>query len=354
MQETGHQWIEPNPEIDNMPSVNNHGAPMQHASPTLPMPSEPLSMDVTAALKLVDKTFGIERILRDEGEDRVEVYYAQSRAAYDRMHSRDGCMHLALNWNGTFNARGYGAQAGNVAKAIAKATARDVLELGCGVGFNSRLLAAQHPDVSFLGLDLLERHVERARLDAAGLENLRFRAASYEPLPDDLGQFDVAFAVETLCYARNPEAVARSIASALRPGGRFVLFDAHRRAPLDTLPADIAMATRLYEMTTAVTNGFLAEGIWEAALHKAGLEVLSVEDCTHAVLPGTQVLHERARRVFEDFKLRLAVRAMPPYLARNAVAGLMGPYMIAGPGPQFDLTQGGVSYQRIAAMKPRA
>lgn len=330
-------------------------APMDALAKTTTKPAlEPLTLDLAAALGLIDKTFGIERILRDSGQDRVQVYYEQSRIGYDKVHSAEGCMHLAINEDGRFDPDGFLAQSRAIAAIIAETGARDVLEVGCGVGFNLRKLAEAHPDCRFAGVDLLADHVTRARRDAKGLENLHFTPGTFEPVPDDLGQFDVVFGIETLCYARDPDAVAASIARVLRPGGCFVIYDAHRVGDLADHPADMATAARLYEITTAVTNGFWSSGTWEAAMRRAGLEPQATTDLSVPILPGARVIHNRALRFFNDWKLRVAAKAMPTYLVRNAAAGLLGPYICFGPGPEPDPARGIIRYEHLIARKPAA
>lgn len=261
-------------------------------------------------------------------------------------------MHLAINEDGHFDPDGFLAQSRAISAQIAETGARDVLEVGCGVGFNLRKLAERHPECRFTGFDLLPEHVERARRDAEGLTNVTFQQGSFEPLPEGLGAYDVAFGIETLCYARDPDAVAASIAARLRPGGRFVMFDAHRIGDLGDHPADMATAAQLYEITTAVTHGFWPSGRWETALRRAGLVMQETVDLSVPILPGARVIHNRALRFFNDWKLRVAAKAMPTYLVRNAVAGLLGPYICFGPGPAMDPARGIIRYERLVAQKP--
>lgn len=261
-------------------------------------------------------------------------------------------MHLAINEDGRFDPDGFLAQSRAIATLIARTGARDVLEVGCGVGFNLRKLAAQHADCRFTGIDLLPEHIHRARRDARGLDNLRLLPGTFEPLPEGLGRFDLIFGIETLCYARNPDEVAASIAQALRPGGHFLAYDAHRIGDLADHPPEMATAARLYEITTAVTHGFWPGGRWEEALRRSGLTVRETTDLSLAILPGARVIHERALRFFQSRKLRLAARALPTYLARNAAAGLLGPYICFGPGPALDPTRGIIRYEYLGARKP--
>ncbi len=313
----------------------------------------PLNMPLSGALQLVDRAFGIDRILASEGRDIIAPYYRQSVPGYRRIHSEAGCMHFALNPEGSFDKAGYYAQAREITRHIGETGATRVLELGCGLGFNTLHLAPQHPQVAFTGLDLLDTHVAGCTRAAAqaGLTNTTFRQGSHDDLPADIGTFDVIFAVETLCYAQDPGRTAAQMAALLKPGGRVVIYDGFRHPDLNSAPAEMMTAARLFEVTTAVTNGFWTLQDWRIPFEAAGLAVTE-RDLSQAVLPGTHRLQKIATRVFTSWKYRLLRRFMPPLLVRNSVAGLMGPYVIQGADPAAGETRPGLSYAMISAQKP--
>jgi len=310
-------------------------------------------VDLTRALKLVQRTFGIEKILSDENSEIVNSYYRQSLPGYSTIYNRWQCMHVALHSDGDGDKAAFFAQAATVSDLLAGAPGQRVLELGCGLGGNTLHLAARHPGAFFVGIDLMAEHVQRAGAKARALPNASFHQASFENLSEALGRFDVIFAVETLCYARNPGRVAASIARLLRPGGRLVIFDAHRRTDFARLPENLVIATRLYEVSTAVTRGFHAEGYWETALSAAGLTLSASDDITGRTQHGLATLHRRALKAFVGRPWQMALRVMPRYLARNTVAGLLGYHVCFGDGPQPDPAGGTITYQRIVAQKPR-
>lgn len=71
-----------------------------------------------------------------------------------------------------------------------------VLELGCAVGCNIIPMACALPDSRFIGLDLSEVQIERARslADSLQLENLELRCADILDIDDSLGEFDYIIA----------------------------------------------------------------------------------------------------------------------------------------------------------------
>ncbi|TQM93052.1 class I SAM-dependent methyltransferase [Roseinatronobacter monicus] len=312
----------------------------------------PFCMPLSEALTRIDRTFGIDTILADEGRDIISPYYIQSELGYNRVHSQKGCMHIALNENGQFDPDGYLTQGREVAAQIQATRAKKVLELGSGMGFNTLALAPDHPDVHFTGLDLMAHHIKTATKNAADLKNVDFQQGSYEAVPESLFGVDVIFGIETLCYASDLDNVARQIAAALVPGGRFVMYDGFRRADFHSAPPDVITAARLFEVTTAVTNGFWQIEDWEAALVRAGLVILRSDDITDHSIAGMRVLQRRSAKFFKSWKYRMLRHVMPKYLIRNAVGGLTGPYMIEGAGPRSGDTQACLTYSVLIAEKP--
>ncbi len=108
---------------------------------------------------------------------------------------------------------------------LAPAPGERVLDLGCGCGDSSLVLAARvAPGGSVLGLDLSEPMLSRARERAAAarLTNVTFRAADVQTAALEAGAFDAAFSRFGVMFFADPAAAFRNVRSALRPGGRLV------------------------------------------------------------------------------------------------------------------------------------
>ena len=308
---------------------------------------------LTDAIAMIDKTFGVAKLMADEGKYLVEPYYKQSQYGYEKVHSEDASMHVALlPEHAPYNTEGFYAQPEAVSAAITALGARRVLELGCGQAFNSRYLARKHPEVEFVGLDLMPHHVKKARERGKALTNVSFHEGSYEEISPDLGQFDVIFAVETLCYADHPGKVAEGVMAHLNPGGRFLMHDGFRKAHFSELPEDMQLAQRLYEIGVVVQNGFYPEGAWQQAFAAAGMQNVKTEDLTRQTKAGLSRLLRIALKFFNSPKYRLAAKVMPTYLVRNAASGLLGPYIILGDPNKPDFDSGSLVYQLITADKP--
>ena len=98
-----------------------------------------------------------------------------------------------------------------------------VLDIGCGAGLDSLLLARRAVGGSVIGIDFSSAMLARAQCAAArtGASNVLFCRADAERLPIGDGSVDVA--VANGIFNLNParEAIFRELARCLRTGGRF-------------------------------------------------------------------------------------------------------------------------------------
>jgi SAM-dependent methyltransferase len=97
-----------------------------------------------------------------------------------------------------------------------------VLDLGCGSGWATRLLAKRAPKGSVIGLDISDEMVEVARRSSEGFGNVRFEVGSAERLPFEDGYFTNAFSMESLYYYADLGAALVEVRRVLASGGEFV------------------------------------------------------------------------------------------------------------------------------------
>jgi SAM-dependent methyltransferase len=102
----------------------------------------------------------------------------------------------------------------------------DVLDVGCGSGHAINVLARAFPKSRFAGFDLIPESIEAGRAEAAawGLSNVRFdvRDATTLGLKD---HFDLVTAFDTVHDQAKPAALLAQVASALKQGGTFLMWD---------------------------------------------------------------------------------------------------------------------------------
>jgi SAM-dependent methyltransferase len=100
-----------------------------------------------------------------------------------------------------------------------------VVEIGCGTGAISRVLAARDGVAELVGVDPSPVLVARARELAGGVAGLRFEVADGAATPLDDDGADLVVLHTVLSHAPDPEGLVAEAARLLRPGGALALFD---------------------------------------------------------------------------------------------------------------------------------
>lgn len=120
-------------------------------------------------------------------------------------------------------ARGHRAAAVQGIELLGIEPGHHVLDLGCGIGWAVRLMAARCPAGLAVGVDVSDRMIERARAAEENPANVRFEVAGAERLPFDDGAFDRALSVESLYYYDDIPAALAEAARVVKPGGRLAV-----------------------------------------------------------------------------------------------------------------------------------
>lgn len=285
-------------------------------------------LPLAEALALVEKHFNDREIIARKIEaEAVVEYYRQSQRAYRMFHSREGALHIGLSTGETGDA-GHARHPALFAAELEAVGAKRAIEFGCGAGYNVRTLARQMPERRFLGVDLSEAHITAARRDAAGLNNVNFEVANYESLDRPDASFDAVLAVETLCQTSDQRRALAEAFRLLRPGGRMVVIDCFRSAPLESFPAELQRAALLVEKTAAV-DAFAEFHGWTRMVKSLGFNILDATDRSHETAIDLARLYRLARRFFKmSAAVRLIRRAMPPLAMESSVCGLLMPYTV--------------------------
>ena len=289
---------------------------------------------LSVRLRRLGTLFEIDRIRSEEVDARaVADYYAACHDAYRKYHSPEGAVHMALNEDGRFDAAGFAGQLRRLEAGWGAHPPRDVLEIGFGQGYNLAWLAQRHPGTRFVGVDLTAAHVElaRARVARSGLSNVQLLEADLHQLPLPDASVDEVFAIEAFCHAIDLPRALAEVARVLRPGGRFVLFDAYQAQPASSLEPPLALAVELVGRGMAVGRWQLREEILLQA-RTAGFE-LQREDALEAlVMPSLRRLERVIRAVIRvPWLARRALARRSAARGRNVLAGyLMHPVTALG------------------------
>ena len=111
-----------------------------------------------------------------------------------------------------------------------------LLDIGCGPGKLDRLIAQRLPDLSIVGLDESEAMIRRAAREAL-LPNVVFRRGAVEDL-SFREEFDFALSVLSFHHWEEPVAGLEAVHRALKPGGRFWIYEGDPEAPREELLRD--------------------------------------------------------------------------------------------------------------------
>lgn len=98
----------------------------------------------------------------------------------------------------------------------------DVLDVGCGSGWATRLMAQKASEGRVVGIDISDEMVRVAEQESASFSNVEFRVATAEKLPFVDGEFTNAFSMESLYYYADMLAALKEIKRVLASGGVFV------------------------------------------------------------------------------------------------------------------------------------
>ncbi len=97
-----------------------------------------------------------------------------------------------------------------------------VLDVGCGSGWASRLMAESAVNGRVVGIDISDEMIRLASETSSSFPNAEFQVASAERLPFGDGEFTHAFSMEALYYYADMPGALREICRVLQPGGLFV------------------------------------------------------------------------------------------------------------------------------------
>jgi len=106
-----------------------------------------------------------------------------------------------------------------------------VLDVGCGSGWATRLLAGYAVNGRVSGIDISDEMVRLAHESSLLFPNVDYQMASAEQLPFADGEFTHAFSMESLYYYANISAALNEIHRTLQVGGIFVtVIDLYRES----------------------------------------------------------------------------------------------------------------------------
>src|SRR5579871_3083711 len=96
----------------------------------------------------------------------------------------------------------------------------NVLDLGCGVGWATRVLAQKASRGTVLGVDLSDRMIAQARSGYRNPHNTFFVVADASGIPGAGSFFNAVLSVESIYYYPDLEHALSEVHRVLKPGGK--------------------------------------------------------------------------------------------------------------------------------------
>ena len=176
--------------------------------------------------KLIHHISGKEIVEKEEVSNNVvSDYYSKSAFFYKKFHSKEGAMHLPISFsNKDSHTSKLLYQADSIHNTIQEHGFSKVLELGCGMGFNSTYLAEKNPNVKFTGVDLTPNNIKEAQNNAKELSNNTFRQMDLVNLADLEDKYDIILAVENLFHSHYLVQVIAKISRRLNYYGKIYIY----------------------------------------------------------------------------------------------------------------------------------
>jgi SAM-dependent methyltransferase len=189
--------------------------------------------------------------------------------------------------------------------------AQRVLDVGCGSGSMSRLIARSFPDVEVVGIDIREQYLDyaRARARAEGINNLTFERADVFALPFPDASFDLVWSKYLLQWLREPKAALAEFKRVARSGGHLVSCD-YVGCVVEHFPIDPELERKMRDIMALLVDVNIGRKV------PAYMMALGFRDVAVAI--ETDTLFTGIGRIDPDRRQNLEIQfqAMRPHLVK--------------------------------------
>lgn len=104
-----------------------------------------------------------------------------------------------------------------------------VLDLGCGSGWATRLVAKRFHPKKMVGIDISDEMVRLAAEQSKGIANIEFKQGAAEKIPLPDSSVDKIFSIESFYYWPDQKAGLKEAKRVLAPGGKlFILINLYK------------------------------------------------------------------------------------------------------------------------------
>jgi len=109
----------------------------------------------------------------------------------------------------------------------------DILDVGCGGGFNIKRMLTKCPEGKLVGLDISEESVKKAKSVNKGEPRVEIVQGSVTDLPFPACSFDLVTAFETVFFWPDVAENVTEVYRVVRPSGRFAIINNYGDPKID-------------------------------------------------------------------------------------------------------------------------
>jgi arsenite methyltransferase len=172
-----------------------------------------------------------------------------------------------------------------------------ILDLGCGNGWATRLLAKSAPGASAVGVDAAPAMVARAEEVTSYTIRAKYEVARFEALPFRDASFDKIFSMEAIYYSVDLLRTLAEIERVLKPGGTAdLVVDCFAESP----------STRNWSAIVGLPMHCLSSSQWREHLESVGFANVELARVIDSRGPGDPVQFKPSEH-FKDWSARVAL-----------------------------------------------
>ena len=195
--------------------------------------------------------------------------------------------------------QGHGNVVSQVLKRIEVRAGMQSLDLGCGTGWATRILAAKAPGAGAIGIDASPSMVRRAEKLHDLTSRARYEVGTFEAIDYKDGKFDRVFSMEALYYAVDLSKAIAEVFRVLKPGGQaHIMIDRFEESP----------HTECWAELVSLDMAWLGEAAWKAAFESAGFQSVATERVIDSRGPGDEASFEPSKH-YPDWQTRVELHA---------------------------------------------
>lgn len=281
-------------------------------------------MSISDKINNIRKLKNFNYLLNEkQDKNKIKDYYNTNKLAYLLFHNNLGYLHMGISDNNRYHKSDLLAQVRIIEKKIENPSVFKILELGYGRGANLYNLARAFPQKKFTGIDLSTEPLKKYRID-----NTDFIKKDYDDLSFLEKDFNLVFAIETLCHSTSLANSIKEIYSIMKSGAKLIIFDGYYLKGFDSLDKDTKDACRLAERGMAVDHFHELRDLRIEA-ERIGLKIINEVNFSDNILPSLFRFEKLAKIYFQNPILsKLARYLFPEMFIRNSLSGYLMPELI--------------------------